>query len=57
LKWVAVQEPVIYSNGVLIKLSRLSMLWLPDQCLIEGTPAEVRQLLAENVKESAAANR
>ena len=50
LKWVAVLKPAIYSNGVLVKLSRLWMLWLPDQCLVEGTPAEVRQLLANNVK-------
>lgn len=34
-----------------VKLSRLSMLWLPDQSLFEGTPAEVRQLLADNVKD------
>jgi hypothetical protein len=51
LKWEAVLKPAIYSNGVLIKLSRLSMLWLPDQYLLEGTPADVRQLLADNVKD------
>jgi hypothetical protein len=51
MKWLAVQKPVIYPNGVLIKFSRFSMLWLPDQSLTEGAPAEVRQLLAENVKE------
>lgn len=51
--WIAVQKPVIYPNGVLIRFSRLSMLWLPDQSLIEGIPAEVRQLLADNVKERA----
>jgi hypothetical protein len=34
-----------------VKLSRLSMLWLPDQSLFEGTPAEVRQLLPDNVKD------
>jgi hypothetical protein len=53
LKWSAALKPVIYPNGVLIKFSRFSMIWLPDQSLIEGTPAEVRQLLAENVKERA----
>jgi hypothetical protein len=56
LKWIAVLQPVIYANGVLIKLSRVSMLWLPDQSLIEGTPVDVRRLLAENVKQSAGAN-
>ena len=51
--WIAVQKSVIYPNGVLIKYSRFSMLWLPDQSLTEGTSADVRQLLAENVKERA----
>jgi hypothetical protein len=49
LKWIAMLKPAIYSNGVLIKFSRLSMVWLPDQSLSEGSPADVRQLLAENV--------
>jgi hypothetical protein len=53
LKWSALLKPTIYSNGALIKFTRFSMLWLPDQSLIEGTPAQVRQLLAENVKEGA----
>jgi len=56
LKWLAVLQSVIYANGVLIKLSRVSMLWLPDQSLIEGTPVDVRKLLAENVKDSPGAN-
>jgi hypothetical protein len=51
LKWSALLKPTIYSNGALIKFTRFSMLWLPDQSLIEGTPAQVRQLLAENVKD------
>jgi hypothetical protein len=49
LKWAAMLKPAIYSNGVLIKLSRLSIVWLPDQNLSEGAPEDVRQLLAENV--------
>ena len=52
LKWPAMLQPVIYPQGVLIKFSRLSGLWLPDQALIEGSPADVRQLLAENVEKS-----
>jgi len=56
LKWLAVLQPAIYANGVLIKLSRVSMLWLPDRSLIEGAPVDVRKLLAENVKESPGAN-
>jgi hypothetical protein len=50
LKWPAMLKPVIYPQGVLIKFSRLSGLWLPDQALVEGSPADVRQLLAENVE-------
>ena len=54
LKWPVMLKPAIYSNGVLVKLSRISMVWLPDQSLIEGSPADVRQLLADNVKDAAA---
>jgi hypothetical protein len=54
LKWSAMLQPVIYADGVLIKFSRLAMVWLPDQALIEGSPADVRKLLAENVKDSLA---
>lgn len=50
LNWKIVLEPVIYPDGVLIKLSRVNMIWLPDSALVEGSPAEVRQLLAANVK-------
>ena len=53
LKWSAALKPAIYPDGVLIKFSRFSMIWLPDHSLIEGTPGEVRELLAENVKEGA----
>jgi len=54
LKWSAMLQPVIYPDGVLVKFSRLAMLWLPDHALIEGSPGDVRKLLAENVKESMA---
>ncbi|MFL6603675.1 MAG: YcxB family protein [Steroidobacteraceae bacterium] len=50
LNWKIMLEPVIYSDGVLIKLSRVNMIWLPDTALAEGSPADVRQLLAVNVK-------
>lgn len=52
LKWPAMLQPAIYPQGVLIRFSRLTALWLPDQALIEGSPADVRQLLAENVEKS-----
>jgi hypothetical protein len=52
LKWSAMLQPAIYADGVLIKFSRFAMVWLPDEALIEGSPADVRKLLAENVKDS-----
>ena len=51
LNWQIMLKPVIYPDGVLIKLSRANMIWLPDAALVEGSPAEVRQLLAANVKD------
>ena len=50
LNWPAMLKPAIYPNGVLIKFSRTNVVWLPDQSLVEGSPADVRQLLATNVK-------
>jgi hypothetical protein len=55
LKWSGLLPPVVYPNGVLLKLSRISYLWLADQALTEGSPEQVRQLLAEHVKDSKAA--
>jgi hypothetical protein len=43
-------QPAIYPDGVLVKLSRASMVWLPDNALIEGSPDEVRRVLAAKVK-------
>jgi hypothetical protein len=31
---------------------RFALIWLPGQALIEGSAADVRTLLAENVKDS-----
>jgi hypothetical protein len=52
LKWSAMLPPAIYADGVLIKFSRFAMVWLPDDALIDGSPADVRNLLAEHVKGS-----
>lgn len=52
LKWPAMLQPTIYPQGVLMRLSRLSAMWLPDETLIEGSPADVRQLLARNIDKS-----
>jgi hypothetical protein len=51
LKWSAMLQPAIYPDGVLIKFSRFAVVWLPDQALIDGSPADVRRLLSENVKD------
>ncbi|MFL6600871.1 MAG: YcxB family protein [Steroidobacteraceae bacterium] len=50
LKWTIMLQPAIFQDGVLIKLSRVNMIWLPDSALVEGSAADVRQLLAANVK-------
>lgn len=50
LNWESVLPPRIRPDGVIVQLSRLSSMWLPDIALVEGSPAQVRQLLAENVK-------
>jgi hypothetical protein len=49
LKWAAILQPVVYPQGVSIRFSRVSALWLPDHALTEGSPADVRQLLAQNI--------
>jgi hypothetical protein len=49
-------QPAIYPDGVVIKFSRFAMVGRPDQALIDGSPADVRQLLSENVKDSSHPN-
>jgi hypothetical protein len=51
-KWSGILPSAIYPNGVMVKFSRFAAIWLPDPALIEGTAADVRKLLAENVKDS-----
>jgi hypothetical protein len=53
--WTHMPIPVIRADGVFRKFSRLSGIWLPDNMLLEGTADDVRQLLAENIKESSRA--
>jgi hypothetical protein len=50
-KWSGLLPPVVYPNGVMVRFSRLAVIWLPDQALVEGSAEDVRRLLAENVKE------
>jgi hypothetical protein len=51
-KWPGILPPVVYPDGVMVKFSRFALIWLPDRALVEGSPGDVRILLAENVKES-----
>lgn len=51
-KWSGILPPAIYPDGVMVKFSRFAAIWLPDPALIEGSAADVRKLLAENVKDS-----
>jgi hypothetical protein len=53
LKWLAMLQPAVYPQGVLLRYSRFSALWLPDKALTEGSAADVRRLLAENISTSA----
>jgi hypothetical protein len=55
-KWMLMLPPAIRANGVLVRFSKLGWIWLPDQALIEGSPEDVRKLLAENLKDSGSAN-
>jgi len=50
LRWGAMPPPVIRHHGILIKLTRLRGIWLPDVALVEGSAAEARQLLASRVQ-------
>jgi len=50
LKWAAMLQPAVHPDGVLLKFPRLSVVWLPDQALIEGSPDEVGKLLADNLE-------
>jgi hypothetical protein len=49
--------PAISANGVLVRFTRLGWIWLPDQSLVEGSPDDVRKLLAENARNSGSANK
>ena len=50
-KWSGILPPAVYPDGVMVKFSRFAVIWLPDRALVEGSPDDVRKLLAENVKE------
>ena len=50
LVWAAIRSPVIRSDGVILKLSSVGGMWLPDAALVEGSAPEVRQLLAAKVQ-------
>lgn len=51
MKWSGVLRAIFYPHGVLLELSPRIYSWLPDRSLTEGSPAQVRQLLADRLKE------
>jgi hypothetical protein len=51
LECPAFSRAIVRPEGVLLKLKTRSYVWLPDNSLTHGSPQDVRQLLAENVKE------
>ena len=48
LKWKGLHSQVVKPDGILILFSNISGLWLPDTALAEGTPGDVRELVAAN---------
>ena len=52
LQWPAVINAVIYPQGVLLQVTPRGFAWLPDNSLTGGSPPEVRQLVADHVKDS-----
>jgi len=48
LKWKAPRSISVKPDGVLLMMANLSGVWLPDAALAEGTPDDVRQLVAAN---------
>lgn len=46
LNWKATHSTKVEADGVLLMLSSHAGLWLPDAALAEGTPDQVRQLVA-----------
>jgi hypothetical protein len=55
LQWPDVIAAILYPQGVLLKLTETGFMWLPDQSLTEGSPADVRHLVEQHVKDCAPA--
>jgi hypothetical protein len=51
LQWAGVPSAIIYAEGVLLRMQTRTYLWLPDVSLIQGSPGDVRGLLANQVKD------
>jgi hypothetical protein len=51
LRWAGVSAAIIYAGGVLLRMQTRTYLWLPDVALIQGSPGDVRGLLADHVKD------
>jgi hypothetical protein len=51
LQWPAFSRVILYPQGVLLKMQSNAYMWLPDKSLTEGSPEDVRRLLADHVKD------
>ena len=51
IQCAGIVRAVLYPKGVLLKISRVLYIWLPDQLLTDGLPTDVRQLVTNHVKE------
>jgi hypothetical protein len=45
LEWSAFSGAIDYPQGVLLKIGTRAYMWLPDRALVEGAPADFRQLV------------
>jgi hypothetical protein len=50
IQWPGLPSAIFYSQGVLLKLQSRFYMWLPDKSLVEGSPADARALVRQNVK-------
>jgi len=51
VEWPGILGAIFYPHGVLLEISPQSYSWLPDGSIIEGSPADVRQLLTDRLKQ------
>ncbi|HEX4240006.1 MAG TPA: hypothetical protein VHZ53_01245 [Steroidobacteraceae bacterium] len=50
MQWSGLPSAIFYPQGVLLKVHARGVMWLPDESLVEGIPADARALVRQNVK-------